>query len=178
VAENRSDNFVQLDFFALLPGFAGGRALLEQRGVEHFRQLAQLSAQRNEHERRTAARNGSATRLRRLYHEPRTRVYVELDELVRERIVPWWPHQKRKQHRKRPVFVRIEVAREQISDDVSWLSNRLLHDDTQEVRERAVAPNDIISLYDNDFRTIHTDYRCLSHTRHCSCPALLPARLS
>jgi hypothetical protein len=115
VAENPCESYVQLDFFSLLPGFAGGRALLEQRGVEHFRQLAQRSAQRSSHERRTAARMGSATRLRRLYQEPRTCVYVELDELVTERIVPWWPHQRERQRRKRPVMVKIELHRQQLS---------------------------------------------------------------
>jgi hypothetical protein len=115
VAGTAPESYFQLDFFSLLPGFAGGRALLEKRGVEHFRQLAQLSSQRSEHERRTAARIGSAARLRRLYQEPRTRVYVELDELVTERIVPWWPHQKERQRRKRPVMVKIELNRQELS---------------------------------------------------------------
>jgi hypothetical protein len=109
--EHRPTDYVQLDFFDFLPGFAGGRALYHQRGAEHFRQLAWASARRPEHERKQAARNGVLTRLRRLYTVPRTVQFVELDELVTERIVPWWPHQKNRQRRKRPVYVRIELER-------------------------------------------------------------------
>src|SRR3954469_3458915 len=107
--EQTETDYLQHDFFHLFPGFAGGRALREQHGSEHFRHLAWLSSQRSAHERRQTAQNAIATRLRRLYTIPRTCVYRELDELVTERIVPWWPHQKNRQRWKRPMFVRIEL---------------------------------------------------------------------
>jgi hypothetical protein len=116
--EHPVTDYVQEDFFHLLPGFAGGRALRDVRGAAHFRHLAWLSAGRPEHERKQAARNASITRLRRLYTVPRTVQFLELDELVTERIVPWWPHQKNRQRRKRPVFVRIELERVALINDM------------------------------------------------------------
>jgi hypothetical protein len=41
----------------------------------------------------------------------------ELEDLVTERIVPWWPHQKNRQRRKRSVYVRIELECRLVSED-------------------------------------------------------------
>jgi hypothetical protein len=114
--EHAPTDYVQEDFFHLLPGFAGGRALYIQRGPEHFRNLAYISAGRPEEERRLAALRGALTRLRRLYTVPRTEVsdWPVFDTIYRitERVIPWFPDRGRK--RKRPVFVRIELSVEKV----------------------------------------------------------------
>jgi hypothetical protein len=104
----------QTDFFSLLPGSAGGRALRDRRGKEHFSNLARsAAAQRTDEERSEISRKAAKERRRRLYSEPRT-VYREGAGLrVIERIVPWFPNQSR---RKRPVFVRISLACEEIDE--------------------------------------------------------------
>ena len=53
--------------------------------------------------------------MRRLYTIPRTEVYEELEDLVTERIVPWFPHWSTRR-RKRPIFVRIELDRTKIRE--------------------------------------------------------------
>ncbi len=135
------DQYMQLDFFALLPGAAGGRALFAQRGSEHFRQLAQRSALRPPQARQEAAYKASATRKYRRYKLPRTRVFVELDELVTERIVPYWPHQPYRRRRKRPVFVRIELAR--VPQEVSYEAHHTQH---RRIQECPSLPNATYSL--------------------------------
>jgi len=108
VKEHPDGVYIQLDFFDFLPGYAGGRSLYNQRGSEHFRQMAWASAQRPESERKQAARNGALTRLRRLSTVPRTEVWEGHGMRLVERVVPWWPHWATKR-RKRPIYVRIEI---------------------------------------------------------------------
>lgn len=139
MAEVDPASYVQLDFFSLLPGFAGGRALLAQRGHEHFQHLAELSAQRPQLRRAAAAREASATRRQRRYSLPRTRTYIELDEQVTERIVPYWPHRRTGRVRTRPVMVHIELARHRIRDDEEWLYQRVEAAEQRQVREVRVS---------------------------------------
>ena len=115
--EQQETEYVQLDFFGLLPGAAGGRALRAIKGADYFAELARAAAQhRTDEQRQEISRKSMSERRRRLYHIPRTVQYLELDERVTERIVPWWPHHKNRQHRKRPVFVRIELERVPLCD--------------------------------------------------------------
>jgi hypothetical protein len=114
--ERPDTDYVQLDFFDFLPGYAGGRALYLQRGREHFRQLASISAGRPEHERKRTAQAAALTRLRRLYTVPRTEVWEGHGLRLVERVVPWWPHWATKR-RKRPIYVRIELECRRVSDD-------------------------------------------------------------
>jgi hypothetical protein len=111
--ENPEGEYIQLDFFEFLPGYAGGRSLYKQRGPEHFRQLGYLSAGRTEEERKEAAQRGAVTRLRRLYTVPRTEVYQAHGMRLVERVVPWFPHWATRR-RKRPIYVRIEISFEQV----------------------------------------------------------------
>ena len=109
--------YYQSNFFGLLPGAAGGRALRALKDSEYFRELARAAAEKRSKEVRHAiATKAAHERRRRLYTIVRTVNYVELDERVTERIIPWWPHQKNRQHRKKPVFVRVEVRRERVSE--------------------------------------------------------------
>lgn len=109
--------YYQSDFFGLLPGAAGGRALRAIKDSAYFRELARTAAERRSKEARQAiASKAACERRRRLDTTARTIRYVELNELVTERIIPWWPHQKNRQHRKKPVFVRIELQREKVSE--------------------------------------------------------------
>jgi len=114
--EQPDTTYVQEDFFHLLPGYAGGKALLIQRGPEHFRQLAWASAQRPEEERKQAARRGAMTRLRKLYTVPRTEVFEGYGMRLVERVVPWWPHWATKR-RRRPIYVRIELEFRHLEDE-------------------------------------------------------------
>jgi hypothetical protein len=110
--EQHESEYIQLDFFHLLPGSAGGRALRALKGNDYFAELARsAAAQRSKEERQTLAGKSACERRRRLYTIPRTVRYVEVGFLVTERIVPWWPHQRNRQRRKRPVFVHIELER-------------------------------------------------------------------
>jgi hypothetical protein len=114
--EHPSGEYVQLDFFSLLPGSAGGRALRDRKGSEYFSELARNAAARKTREERQAIhQKGVAERLRRLYSIPRTEIYEELEDLVVERIIPYWSHRRTKR-RRRPVFVRIELSREKVRE--------------------------------------------------------------
>jgi hypothetical protein len=107
----------QIDFFHLLPGSAGGRSLRDRRGSEYFSDPAKnAAARKTKKERQAIHQKGVKERLRRLYTIPRTEIYEELGYLVTERIVPWWPHQRGRQKRKRPIFVRIELSCEQVEE--------------------------------------------------------------
>lgn len=100
----------QLDFFHLLPGSAGGRALRALRGDDYFADLARAAAaHRSEEERQELSRKRADTRRRRLYTLPRTVRFMQAGCIIIERIVPYWPHQKNRQRRKRPIFVHIEL---------------------------------------------------------------------
>jgi len=114
--EHAEGEYIQLDFFDFLPGFAGGRSLYKQRGPEHFRQMAWASAQRPEVERKQAAQRGAVTRLRRLYIVPRTEVYQGHGIRLVERVVPWWPHWATRR-RKRPIYVRIEIECKNLEEE-------------------------------------------------------------
>ena len=115
--QEKDADSIQLDFFHLLPGSAGGRALRALKGSDYFADLARnAAANRSKEERQEISKKSTCERQRRLFHIPRTIRYLELDEVVTERIVPWWPHQKKRQRRKRPVFVRIELAREKLDE--------------------------------------------------------------
>jgi hypothetical protein len=108
--ENQEVTYCQLDFFHLLPGSAGGRALRALKGNGYFVELARVAASRRTKEQRQAiSRKAACERRRRLYTLPRTVRFTEAGFLVTERIVPWWPHQKNRHRRERPVFVRIEL---------------------------------------------------------------------
>jgi hypothetical protein len=114
--ETTECEYYQLDFFHLLPGSAGGRALRDRRGSEYFSELAKSAAAKKTREERQAIyQKGVKERLRRLYTIPRTEIYQELEYLVTERIVPWWPHWRTKR-RRRPIFVRIELSRDKVRD--------------------------------------------------------------
>lgn len=115
--EQQKNEYVQLDFFGLLPGVAGGRKLRALRSNDYFAEPARSgAAQRSKEQRQLLARKSACERRRRLYTTPRTVSYVEAGFLITERIVPWWPHQNNRQRRKRPVFVRIELSRDRLSD--------------------------------------------------------------
>src|SRR5689334_10016073 len=117
--EQQECTSVQLDFFGLLPGAAGGRALRALKSNNYFAELARRAdTRRTDAQRQAIAQRSAYERRRRLYHIPRTVQYYELDELVTERIVPWWPHQKNRQRRKRPVFIRIELERRLVSEGI------------------------------------------------------------
>ena len=101
----------QQDFFVLLPGVAGGRGVRDRYGVEYLRQLAQRGGQSTRdrygaaHLRQLAQRGGYA-KAHRLYAEARS---IRAWDGYRYRVIPYWPHQRRRQRRKRPVFVRVEL---------------------------------------------------------------------
>jgi hypothetical protein len=101
----------QRDFYELLPGVPGGRKLRDQRGVEYLRQLGQRGGMSTRdrygaaHLRQLGQRGGYA-RAGRLYAQART---IRAWDGFRYRVIPWWPHQRRRQRRKRPVFVRVEL---------------------------------------------------------------------
>jgi hypothetical protein len=42
-------------------------------------------------------------------------IYEELEDLVTERIIPYWPHRRTKR-RKKPIFVRIEIDRQKVRE--------------------------------------------------------------
>ena len=108
--ENEEIAYRQLDFFHLLPGSAGGRALRSLRGNGYFAGLARTAAaNRSPEERQELSRKRACTRRRRLYSLPRTVRFMEAGCIITERIVPYWPHQKNRQRRKRPIFVHIEL---------------------------------------------------------------------
>ena len=108
--ENQEDVYRQLDFFHLLPGSAGGRALRSLKGDGYFADLARTAAaNRSQEERKELGRLSACTRRRRLYTLPRTVRFMEAGCIITERIVPYWPHQKNRQRRKRPIFVHIEL---------------------------------------------------------------------
>jgi hypothetical protein len=79
----------------LMPGVARGRATVARYGHEHMRELA---------------RRGAARRHQRRDFQPRTIQYTEAGFVITEPVVPWWPHQPSRRHRKAPVLVRIELA--------------------------------------------------------------------
>lgn len=96
-----------------LPGTRGGLALAEQRGRGYLAGLGQRGglATRERHGLAylaALARRAATERWRRYREQPRTRTtsYSDGDVLI-ERLIPWWPHQARRQRRKRPVIVRL-----------------------------------------------------------------------
>jgi hypothetical protein len=110
--------YIQLDFFHLLPGSAGGRALRGQRGSEYFSELARnAAARRTPQERKAIHQKGITERLRRLYTIPKTVTSLQIGHTatwrITERVIPWWPHRATRR-RKRPVMVRIELSVEEV----------------------------------------------------------------
>jgi hypothetical protein len=110
--------YYQLDFFDLLPGSAGGRALRDRRGSEYFSELAKNAAARKTKEERQAIhQKGVTSRLRRLYTVPRTVTSIQegLNAAwrVTERIIPYWPR-RTTCRRKKPVMVRIELSVQEV----------------------------------------------------------------
>jgi hypothetical protein len=84
--------------------------------MEYFSELAKnAAAKKTKEERQAIHKKGVAERLRRLYTIPRTEIYEELEDLVTERVVPYWPHRRTKR-RRRPIFVRIEIDRTKIRE--------------------------------------------------------------
>lgn len=108
--EQQYADYIQLDFFGLLPGAAGGRALRALKDKEYFADLGRKTvATHSEGYMRELGKKGAAERRRRLYTYPRTISYTMAGYRITERVVPWWPHQQSRQRRKRPVLVRIEL---------------------------------------------------------------------
>lgn len=105
----------QRDLWGLLPGAAGGRALRDRRGAGYFGALGSVGggmtlARYGREHMRELARRGAVSRRQQRDTQPRTVQYSEAGQVVIERVVPWWPHQPRRRHRKAPVLVRIELA--------------------------------------------------------------------
>lgn len=103
----------QLDFFDLLPGSAGGRALRALKGNSYFSDLARnAAAKRTKQEKQAIRQKGAEERRRRLYTTPRTEVsdwrVFDMVYRITERVIPYWPRWSTKR-RQRPVFVRIEL---------------------------------------------------------------------
>lgn len=81
----------QADFFGVFPGAAGGCALCAVKDSAYFRELARTAAgKRSKEARQAMATKAAHERRRRLYTIVRTVNYVELEERVTERIIPWW----------------------------------------------------------------------------------------
>jgi general stress protein YciG len=101
----------QPDIWILLPGVAGGRAVRDMYGQSYLLTIASRGGQAtvkrygNEHMRAIGKRGGEARR-KRLYTQPKT---IKVWDGSVQRRIPYWPHHKRRQRRKRPVFVRIEL---------------------------------------------------------------------
>ena len=95
----------------LFPGSAGGRALRDRRGTEHFATIGQrgghTTVQRHgrEHMRELGRRSAAARRWKKFKGSHiRKNCFSGWTEIVR--IVPWWPHQpERLRNRKYPVLV-------------------------------------------------------------------------
>ena len=115
--EQQYADYIQLDFFGLLPGAAGGRALRAVKGDNYFADLGRKTVARHpDGYMRELGKKGAAERRRRLYSQPRTINYTIAGYRITERVVPWWPHQKSRQHRGRPVLVRIEWERVRLDE--------------------------------------------------------------
>jgi hypothetical protein len=102
--------YEQLDFFELLPGVAGGRALRRLKGDDYFAKLGEKggAATRDRHGEahlRKIAQEGAQKARKKKYSTPRT---VKQWHGGIERIVPYWPPKSTKR-RKRPIYVRIEL---------------------------------------------------------------------
>lgn len=109
---------VQHVLYDLLPGSAGGRAIRDSRGASYFPSLGASGGLQTVKRYGTAymrqlGRRGTLE-ARRRRNLPRTIHYLDGDDLVESRLVPWWPHQPRRRRRKRPVLVEIEVGRQQV----------------------------------------------------------------
>jgi len=101
----------QSDIWELFPSGAGGRAVRDSRGEEYLLSIASKGGQStvkrygSEHMRSIGRRGGQA-KWKKVYSVPAT-VKVWDNTIVRR--VPWWPHQKNRQRRKKPILVRIEL---------------------------------------------------------------------
>jgi hypothetical protein len=109
---------VQHLLYELLPGSAGGRAIRDSRGASYLSSLGASGGLQTVKRHGTAymreiGRRG-ALEARRRRNQPRTVRYLDGDDLVESRLVPWWPHQARRRRRKRPVLVEIEVSRQSV----------------------------------------------------------------
>jgi len=106
---------VQHELYDLLPGSAGGRAIRASRGASHFSALGVSGGLQTFRRFGTVYMRGlgcrGALEARRRRNLPHTIRYLDGDDLVESRLVPWWPHQPRRRRRKRPVLVEIEVSR-------------------------------------------------------------------
>lgn len=101
----------QSDLWGLLPKVAQGRRLRDQLGVDYLQEIGSRGGQStvNRYGRdymRSIARKGGQAKWKKVYSEPAT-IKVWDSSIVRR--VPWWPHQKNRQRRKKPVLVRIEL---------------------------------------------------------------------
>jgi hypothetical protein len=102
--------YEQRDFFELLPGVAGGRALRRLKGDDYFAKLGEKggAATRDRHgidHLRKIAQDGAKEARKKKHMTPRT---VKQWHGGTERIVPYWPANSTKR-RKRPIYVRIEL---------------------------------------------------------------------
>ena len=101
----------QEDIFSVLPGFAGGRWIRDTKGPDYFAQLGAIGGRVTrdryglDHLRKLASCGGRA-KCHKLYTVPTT---IQAWDGVTYRRVPYWPHQPRRRHRKRPLFIRIEL---------------------------------------------------------------------
>lgn len=102
---------MQHDLYELLPGVAGGRQLLRDRGVGYFAEIGRRGGRTTRQRyglsylQELASRGGRSKRWRQ-YSTPAT---IRAWDGVTYRRVPYWPHQVRGRRRQRPVFVRIEL---------------------------------------------------------------------
>lgn len=100
-----------MDFFHLLPGCAGGRALKQQKGDEYFAELARTAAQRRtDEERQAIARKGAQVRRERRLQTPRTVVTEAAGIRLVERVIPYYNSLSSSRRRTTPDFVRIELS--------------------------------------------------------------------
>ena len=104
----------------LLPGSAGGCALRDRRGTEHFATIGQrggnTTVQRHgiSHMRELGRRSAEVRRWKK-FKGPYTRKRQFSLHIEVERVIPWWPHQPRRQRRKYPELVVFHLHIEEVS---------------------------------------------------------------
>jgi hypothetical protein len=104
----------QKELWELMPGAPGGRELARPKGRAYFVELGQRggATTRNrygtDYLKALAQRGGKATR-QRYHNQPRT---IHPWYGGTERSIPYWPPRSTKR-RKRPVYIRIEIEREE-----------------------------------------------------------------
>lgn len=100
----------QNDIWVALPGVKGGRAVRDKHGEDYLQSIARKGGETTVKRYGTAymralGRKGGIAKRNRIYTLPKT---IKAWDGVVYRRVPWYPHHKSRQRRKRPVLVRIE----------------------------------------------------------------------